>query len=109
VEYDSVDNPDDEIEEFDESHDYDDGNSPNGYGGGREGGWRLMSRLLHRVPCQIESEEKANPPVNEKVVSGIFVTPWLWLRSEALPVIASLLRFTLTDNDVYFLRGVRVW
>ena len=102
----SVDDPNDYIEEFDDSADYDDSNSPNDPSVGREGRLGLMSRLLHRILCQIESEEKANPPLNEKWLVEYLKHHGFWLRSEALPFIASRLRFMLTDNEVYYLRDV---
>lgn len=106
---DSVDDPNDDIEEFDDSADYDDSNSPNEPSVGREGGLGLMNRLLPRILCQIESEEKANPPFHEKWLVEYLKQHGFWLRSEALPFVASRLRFILTDNEVYCLRDVRVW
>jgi hypothetical protein len=43
------------------------------------------------------------------VALGLSETPGFWLRSEALPFIASRLHFTLTDNEVYYMRDVRLW
>jgi hypothetical protein len=58
-----VDDPANEIAEFDDSAEYDCVNLDE-RGGDRECGQGLMHRLLHRILCRIESEEKAHDIAN---------------------------------------------
>jgi hypothetical protein len=66
-----------------------------------------VHRLLQRILCRIESEEKAHDI--EKGLLEYLRHHGFWLRSEALPLITSRLHFTLTDNEVSCIRDIRVW
>ena len=80
VECDSVDDPDDDIEELDDSAEYDDRNSPNKRSVCRESRLGLMTRLLRRILCQIESEGNANQPFNEKWLVAYLKLLGFWIR-----------------------------